>query len=212
MKGTRAMLAISGGLILALAWLGPLPALASHSFTAHMTLHMTVVAAAAPLLALACAGAAWDPARKAPMVFAAIPASIVELLVVWAWHVPALHHAAHRQPGILALEQATFLAAGLVLWIAAVGGSAEDRGSRSGAGVVALLLTSMHMTLLGALFALANRPLFQQASPGSLADQHLGGAIMLLAGGASYLAGGLWLTTRVLRPPAGTAIVQEPRS
>ena len=61
------------------------------------------------------------------------------------------------------------------------------------------------MTLLGALFALAPRPLFQHApdpaSPLSpLADQHLGGAIMLLVGGASYLAGGLWLTAGVLRP------------
>jgi putative membrane protein len=54
----------------------------------------------------------------------------------------------------------------------------------------------MHMTLLGALFALPPRPLYAHA--GSLADQHLGGVIMLLVGGASYLAGGLWLTARVL--------------
>ena len=61
------------------------------------------------------------------------------------------------------------------------------------------------MTLLGALFALANRPLFHSAAESasarsSLADQHLGGAIMLLIGGASYLAGGLWLTAIMLRP------------
>jgi putative membrane protein len=66
------------------------------------------------------------------------------------------------------------------------------------------LFTSMHMTLLGALFALANRPLFvhvPEAAPVGiqLADQHLGGAIMLLAGGAAYLLGGLWLTAGVLR-------------
>jgi putative membrane protein len=61
------------------------------------------------------------------------------------------------------------------------------------------------MTLLGALFALANRPLFQHGPESAsrlsaLADQHLGGAIMLLVGGASYLAGGLWLTAVMLRP------------
>jgi putative membrane protein len=59
------------------------------------------------------------------------------------------------------------------------------------------------MTLLGALFALASRPLFQHAATageaGVLADQHLGGAIMLIAGGASYLAGGLWLAGRMVR-------------
>jgi putative membrane protein len=32
-------------------------------------------------------------------------------------------------------------------------------------------------------------------------DQHLGGAIMLLIGGVSYLLGGLWLTVRLLRDP-----------
>ena len=34
-----------------------------------------------------------------------------------------------------------------------------------------------------------------------LEDQHLGGAIMLLVGGISYLAGGLWLTAALLRKP-----------
>ena len=32
-----------------------------------------------------------------------------------------------------------------------------------------------------------------------LEDQHLGGAIMLLVGGVSYLLGGLWLTVGLLR-------------
>jgi putative membrane protein len=71
-----------------------------------------------------------------------------------------------------------------------------------------LLFTSMHMTLLGALFALANRPLFRHAPESAavlaaLADQHLGGSIMLLVGGVSYLAGGLWLTAVMLRSQAG---------
>jgi putative membrane protein len=33
----------------------------------------------------------------------------------------------------------------------------------------------------------------------ALDDQHLGGAIMLVVGGVSYLAGGLWLTARLVR-------------
>jgi putative membrane protein len=61
----------------------------------------------------------------------------------------------------------------------------------------------MHMTLLGALFALATRPLFHHASADSLSaasDQQVGGVIMLLVGGAAYLIGGLWLTAVALRP------------
>jgi putative membrane protein len=194
----------SGVIVLALAWLGPLPDAARGSFTAHMTMHMAVVAVAAPLLAMSLAGSALDPVRAAPLLFPAIPASIVELVVVWTWHVPALHHAARHDTSMLVLEQASFLAAGLLLWLAVCGGGREGRRARAGAGVVALLFTSMHMTLLGALFALATRPLFRHpAAPGdgSLADQHLGGAIMLLVGGAAYLAGGLWLAAGMLSLP-----------
>jgi putative membrane protein len=52
------------------------------------------------------------------------------------------------------------------------------------------------MTLLGALFVLSPRPLYGHGSP---ADQHLGGAIMLLAGGISYTAGGLYLARSLVR-------------
>jgi cytochrome c oxidase assembly factor CtaG len=61
----------------------------------------------------------------------------------------------------------------------------------------------MHMTLLGALLALTPRPLYHRAEGLTgltpLDDQHLGGVIMLLVGGLSYLLGGLWLTAGLLR-------------
>jgi putative membrane protein len=200
--------AMAAMIVLALAWLGPLPELARHSFAAHMAIHMAVVAIAAPLLALAVSGTAADPVRVIPQLFAPIPLSVGELLIVSAWHVPVLHHAARQHDWAFVLEQATFIAAGFALWIAAIGGTREQRRLRAGAGVVALLFTSMHMTLLGALFALGNRSIFphESVSASSLADQHLGGAIMLLVGGASYLAGGLWLTARLLRSPVSAAV------
>jgi putative membrane protein len=202
----RAILLLCGVAALAAAWLGPLPGLARQSFAAHMTMHMIVVAVAAPLIALALAGSELDPSRAMPRFFAPIPASILELVVVWAWHAPALHHAARHETGPLALEQATFLGAGLLLWMAAVGGRREQRRARGAVGVAGLLFTSMHMTLLGALFVLGTRPLYihiaeTPAALSSLADQHLGGVIMLLVGGTSYLAGGLWLTADLLRAP-----------
>jgi putative membrane protein len=193
----RALLAL-GLLVLAAAWLGPLPRLAPRAFWAHMTMHMAVVAVAAPLLALAVAGARFDPVRRGARLLSPIMASVVELVVVWAWHTPALHHAARGGAAGLVIEQAMFLLAGLLLWLSAFGGDAPRRGNRAAAGVVGLLLTSMHMTLLGALLALAQRPLYAH---GKLEDQHLGGAIMLLAGGLSYLLGGLWLTAALLRGP-----------
>jgi putative membrane protein len=209
---TRAVLVTLGLVALAAAWLGALRGLLPGPFSAHMAAHMVVVAVAAPLLAFGVAGTRLDPVRYLPRFFAVAPASIAELILVWGWHTPALHHAARHSSAAFALEQGSFLLSGLWLWAAAVGG---DRRARAGAGIVGLLLTCMHMTLLGALLALPPRPLYDhgaahaepswqaaRAEPsrlGPLADQHLGGAIMIVLGGAAYLCGGLWLALGLVR-------------
>jgi putative membrane protein len=204
----RRMLLITGLVTLAAAWLGPLPQLAERAFFAHMTMHMGVVAVASPFIALGIAGGQFDPVSRLPALFSPVPVSVLELCVVWAWHAPALHHAARHQPAALGIEQGMFLICGLLLWLSAFGDDDRQDGSRSrrAAGVVGLLLTSMHMTLLGALLALAPRPLYAHAQVFSslmpLEDQQLGGAIMLVVGGISYLAGGLWLTVGLMRASA----------
>jgi putative membrane protein len=196
---------------LACVWLTPLVESSLGPFSAHMATHMTVVALAAPLLALALAGSALDPLRRLPAPLLAVPASLVELLVVWVWHAPALHQFARQSSTGFAAEQATFLASALAVWLCAcaterqtfagtaVAGGYET-GSSSGAGVLALLLTSMHMTLLGALLALSPRPLYHDHAHSALADQHFGGAMMLVVGGVVYLAGGLYLAAKLLEP------------
>lgn len=202
---TRTPWLVSGVAALAILWIGPLPELAAHRFSAHMTMHMGVVAVAAPLVAMGLARSAVDLVSRRPWLFNAIAASVVELLVVWAWHVPALHRAARTSVAALLLEQGMFFGSGLLVWLSALaGGHKHEAHQRAAAGVVALLLTSMHMTLLGALLALAPRVIYTHAgadgaAPGALADQHLGGAIMLLVGGIAYLAGGLGLSARLLR-------------
>jgi putative membrane protein len=209
MPVTRTLLLIGGLLTLAAAWLGPLPELATRYFSAHMTMHMAVVAVAAPLIALGIAGGPLDLTHRYPGVFSPIPASVLELLIVWAWHAPALHHAARSSVTGLVAEQGTFLCSGLLVWMSAFGAESLRTGVRAGAGVVALLLTSMHMTLLGALLGLAPRPLYAHTEAlldgrTPLDEQHLGGAIMLGVGGISYLAGGLWLSVRLLRARRAT--------
>ena len=203
---------LAGTLVLAAAWLGPLPDWSRSSFAAHMLMHLSVVALAAPLLAIGLAGTAADPARRWPAVFGAVVASIVEFLMVWAWHAPALHHAARASTALLVLEQASFLAVGLMLWLSAFGGDPAQRRQRAAAGIGGLLLTSMHMTLLGVLLALASRPLYVHGMHGAMLpvgltpvqDQHLGGVLMLVFGGSAYLAGALWLLAGLLRERAGT--------
>jgi putative membrane protein len=208
----RPWLVLLGVLVLLFAWCGSLGAVLP-PFSAHMTLHMAVVAVAAPLIALGVAGRRWDPVRCWPSLFPALIASMVELVLVWGWHTPLLHRAARESALAFVLEQGSFLLSGLWLWLAAFAGG-PARHERRGLGVLALLLTSMHMTLLGALLALPPRALYMLgaahahhhgeatapvSSLSALDDQHLGGAIMIVLGGASYLLGALWLCFALLR-------------
>lgn len=200
----------AGLLLLALLWFGPLPDRARGSFAAHMVMHMGVVAVAAPLLAVGIARAVPRLVSSFPPALA-IAASLLEFAAVWTWHAPALHDAARAETSMLVLEQASFLAAGVLVWAAAVGAPGDGRLAARAAGVGALLITSMHMVLLGALLLLAPRPLYACAevcSPAAaltpLGDQQLGGALMLVVGGSAYLAGGLALLSSVLRDRAPT--------
>ena len=195
--------AIAGTGLLAVLWLAPSPG--GHSFAGLMAVHMGVVAVAAPLLAAAIANGPLDPARRRPhgwMAAAWWPlfASAVEFVVVWGWHVPGLHLLARQEPFAYVLEQASFLGAGVLLWLAALGRGAAGNRERAGAGALALLLTATHMTLLGVLLATAHRVLYAHgdAMAGALWDQQLGGVLMLAIGGVAYLAGALVLLLRLL--------------
>jgi putative membrane protein len=195
---------IAGIAVLAIVWGGPLPYLAGHSFTIHMLMHMGVVAVAAPLIALGIAGSRIDISPRYSLLFAALPASLLEFAVVWGWHAPMAHDFARTTLAGLVLEQGSFLAVGLILWLSCIG-TLSGSSDRSAAGVFGLLFTSMHMTLLGALLALAPRPLFGHAAEhvqflgmSAIEDQNMGGVVMLAAGGAVYMLGGLVLMARLL--------------
>ena len=161
----------------ACAWIG--------GMTGHMAGHMIAVAIAAPLLAWGLATTSLDPATRWPRAASPMAAMVVELAVVWGWHLPAARALADGGGAWFVVEQASFLLAGFWLWSAVLGVGRERRA----AGVGALLLTSMHMTLLGALVGLAPRTLYGHSH--GLADQQLGGVVMLMVGAGSYLLGGL---------------------
>lgn len=199
----RALPLAAGLAVLSLLWLGPLPGRVSHSFLAHMTMHVGVLAVATPLLAMGLpVWRAW-PALAASPAFV-LAASLLELIVVWTWHAPAAHALAVGSATGLAAEQASFFLCGLLLWSSALRPAARNP-EHAAAGVLALLLTSMHMTLLGALIALAERLLYHSGGHAAvhgldaLQEQQLGGAAMLLAAGTIYLLAGLWTLRSLLR-------------
>ncbi|WP_309023695.1 cytochrome c oxidase assembly protein [Pelagicoccus sp. SDUM812002] len=187
-------------------WFGPLAVSSRYSFAAHMTIHIGVVAFASAGLALGIAGTRFDPSRRFAAAFSPLIASFVDLAIIWIWHLPSLHEWTRSSTAGFVLEQLCFLFGGMWLWLSAFGGQRKSEQSRNrrASGVAGLLLTSMHMTLLGALLALTPRALFPSelvctGEAWALDDQQLGGTIMLLGGGIAYLAGGLGLTACLLR-------------
>ena len=116
------------------------------------------------------------------------------------------------QPLALLIEQASFLIAGVLLWSAVLGTRLGGATDRRASGVAALLLTSMHMTLLGALIGLAPRALYamMEMHPAihgldALEDQQIGGVVMLMVGAASYFIGGLAMLGGLLKTRSATA-------
>ncbi|MCF6367961.1 cytochrome c oxidase assembly protein [Rhizobium halophilum] len=200
----RRVSATGGLLVLLVLWVGVLPFSNRASFSVHMIVHMGVVAVVAPLLAVGLTGSRYDMTIRWPW-FTPVVASVVELAAIWGWHLPAAREAAEGSWVLTALEQMTFLLAGLLLWLSCLGGALDGREGRRLAGTFGLLFTSMHMTLLGALLALSPRPLYGDAEvtcfgvPMSAAvDQQAGGVVMLLIGAIVYLAGGVALLATTL--------------
>lgn len=173
------------------------------SFAVHMVLHMGIVAVASPLLACGMLGSRFDLSPRFVWMTPLL-ASMIEMAAVWIWHVPAMRTLADASLAVSVLELATFLLAGLLLWLVCLRPGRDGEGRL--AGTIGLLFTSMHMTLLGALLALAPRPLYGAEEVSCFgvplsgtADQQLGGVVMLAVGAASYLAGGVVLLSGVLK-------------
>lgn len=184
-----------GLLLLPLGWA---LAMGGLGMVGHMAGHMIAVALAAPLLAFGLHASAFDPARRWPRFVTPMAMMLVELLTVWLWHLPLLRAVAEGSRIGMVVEQAHFLIAGWFLW------ASVFHAPQRAAGIGALLLTSMHMTLLGVLIGLAPRPLYLTVHHGlhgldPLSDQQLGGVVMLMIGAASYFIGGLALLGSLIR-------------
>jgi len=195
-----------GAVILAL--LSPLDALAEELFAAHMTQHVLLAIVAPPLLVLGAPQLAtiWaiPPAARARTarffnrarkhawwrtLTAAPTAALLNAAVLWAWHVPGPYETALVHPAVHALEHATLLGAGVLLWWSILHGRRSRRASY-GIGIGTLFFTMLHGTALGALIALSRHPWYPLQSHGAaawgltpLADQQMAGLIMWVVAG-----------------------------
>ena len=205
-----------GAAVLAAAWLTPLPQLAGSAFAGQMFVHVLVLAIAAPLIGGALAAAPRLMERMPRSLVSPIPVAVCEFAVVWLWHLPILHGLARLSTWGYVAEQGSLLLAGLLLWTTALRPAGRSEGG-AGTGMLALLMASTHMVLLGTLLTLAPAPLYTHAivSLGDvyaqLAAQRAGGMIMLLGGGLSCLAGGAYFVQRARRPAPARDAAALPR-
>lgn len=181
-------------LALAIAFVSPLCALSSALFAARTVHHITLICAAAPLIALALP----RPSRQG---FAVVMiATLLQAVVLWFWHAPDLYQAALSSDTVYAVMEITLLASATLFWLMV-------RGASAPAAAFGLVLTMVQMGMLGALLVFAGSAVYEPhllttaawgISP--LEDQQLAGLTMWAPAAGVYLVTALAVVGRWLGP------------
>lgn len=163
--------------------------------TSHMTSHILLMSAVAPLAVLA-SRAFVSKDRLAGIGGALAAATIAQLVLLWAWHAPPALELALRSPAADLTMKVSLLLAALWFW----GAIFAAEGARRWRALVALLLTGKIFCLLGALLVFAPRALYSlpplyvghdHDMSDTLSDQQLAGLLMLTACPLTYVVAGV---------------------
>jgi putative membrane protein len=199
-RAGRLPLALAVAVLLVL-FVSPFCALTVALFSARVGHHLLLVAAVAPLLALAFPRRDGRGGGLAALV-------ILHAGIVWLWHAPPVYEVAIRGVSAYWAMQLSLLGSAFLLWRAILSPRAA-----TGAALLALLATATQMGMLGALLTFARRPLYAAHADTTfaygltpLADQQLAGLLMWVPAALPYLAAAaLLLGARLgrLSAPAG---------
>jgi putative membrane protein len=220
----RDAVAFAGGwIVLAMALIGPLDAWTAHSFAAHMLQHEALMLVAAPLLVRGRPLAVWTWAlsrrgrlrarsmialsawRRAWQGFTRpLGATIVQLIALFVWHLPALFDFAATHAPVHALQHVSFLAAALCFWWSVRAPSGATDAS-AGIAIACLFVTMIASGALGAMLTFAPAPWYRAYgelplpwASSAVEDQQLGGLLMWVPGGTVYLIAALLHAWRLL--------------
>ena len=219
-RGWRAEAFYAGLVALVVATQPPLDGLADRSFSAHMVQHLLLQMVAPPLLVL---GAPWLPVwrmlpsrgrrrlgRWLACSRVAVPLRVLSRTlgrprVAWLLfagaislsHVPSIFDLALRDPLFHEAEHALFLALGLLFWSRALE-SPPFRARLSPPQAVVFFLTAIAAESLLALAILQARSPLYAGEGHRLADQQLGGAVMLEPASLPLLIALIWSLKRWL--------------
>lgn len=174
-------------------FVSPLCALSSALFSVRVLHHVLLVAAVAPLLAVA-----FPHRRMGSLPLFTLVA--VHAVILWLWHAPRPYAWGLASVSAYWLMQTSLLGSAWLLWRAILA------PAQSGPKLVALATTIGQMGLLGALIVFAPRPLYpvHLASTAAwglapLTDQQLAGLLMWVPAMLPYLGVGLWIAWSSLR-------------
>jgi len=184
----RLALSLAGFAVLLAAAVSPLASLGEEKlFSAHMIQHL-LLGDIAPLLFALAVG------RRAAIVHPLV-ALVAWCAVLALWHVPSLYDAALGNEALHQLQHVCFFAAGFLLWGAVLEGTASFAWK-----IGAVVGVGLAGTALGNVFLWANDVVYDRyaSAPRAwglspLADQQLGGAIMLAEGAVVTIAVFAWL-------------------
>jgi putative membrane protein len=218
---------ISGLAVLTLALVSPLHEAGERSFTMHMIEHELIMLVATLLLAASNAGGvlAWGLPRplrlllggswKAPLAVLwkrltePVTATVVQGVVMWAWHAPILFDRALESSGWHIAQHACFFISALLFWWAML----HPRGGRAGYGFSAacLFATSLIGGALGALMSLSASPWYADYATMGMSgigldpinDQRLAGLIMWIPGGLVHAVAALILFYKWVKASEG---------
>ena len=211
---------LGGWAVLGLSLTSPLHQGGEASFTLHMIEHEFIMLLATLLFAASDAGGvlAWGlpgPLRrslggswKRPLtalwrrLTEPVTATVIQAIVLWAWHAPALFDRALDSDGWHIAQHLSFVIASLLFWVAML------RPRRGGylLSALCLFLTSLVEGLLGALMSLSVSPWYSAYAAMGVSgigldpttDQQLAGLVMWIPGGLVHGVAALALLYRWL--------------
>jgi cytochrome c oxidase assembly factor CtaG len=192
--------------LIAAVTVGPVDGLADDFVWGHMVQHTVLTDEAALFLAIGLTGPILRPILALPVLghLRALTYPVFALglwiLVIYAWHVPALYQAAEEHPLLHLLEHACFLGAGLFMWLALLGPLPKPQwfGHAAKVGYTAVVhFSSMGMANILMWSGTVLYPIYESSegahgiSP--LTDQSIAGAILMIQGGVIMLGVFFWI-------------------
>ncbi len=205
--------AFAAGLALVvIATVGPLDGLADDFVFGHMIQHTMLFDEASLLLAIGLTGPVLAPLLSRPGVGSLralthpVAAVGIWLVVMYGWHLPPLYQAAEESELIHLCEHASFLAAGMTMWLALIGPFPKPAWFGNGARVVyagtvhfsSMALANILMwsgTVLYPFYVASDRA--HGIAP--LDDQSAAGVVLMIQGGLVMLCVFFWVLLRWAR-------------